>query len=573
MAEAVRFVVFARAAGQWSEAGEREDETRAVNQARELALKDANDGAMVLREGVNRFGRTTRTTVYYKDKTKPLSPEREAIAQLEAASRCESPEDLFAWPARATMLRLFSRHLQRGNLTPTELLHLAPELDKLLANELGIAQAVLKVADLQTVGKAAETGDRRDLLYDLIDEVATRAQAAQAIELPDPKGVGLAKFRIAANAANKKQLSAEFVERVGLARELAKVSNAWGKLGLLLDLVEAAERDGAPLDLFEPFVGDLLAREDVVEDMFGPRDTVAGMIDALIDFADGKPPAPIPTKPSTQLLAPQAQRIAARLERGDFNDVADALHDQGLRLLKAAHKLGPSGEGPTEEAAMRAVLRRLTALDRPLSSEAAGALLRHCLRVAKLNDDQADRGLRAVFHWLGEPGRQIRYGLALATTKFAKSAPEPLDAQLEKALNGTETLEALLPGLGARPMLRAATSLHRSLGQAPLGIVTRKALCARVEDLLDDYIARTNPVAAILDESGPFYRKALTMVRLCAPGSLPPGRVLEKLRKTVVEQLRATGYERSIAAEIKDQTLRELAHRDMLNAMRSGGFL
>src|SRR5581483_1596138 len=99
-----------------------------------------------------------------------------AIQPVDAAPVCERVSDYYRTAARTTMGRLFTKYLEKFELTPLEILHSHSNLKRIINLDNLVPSAIDKVAALQAKTTGEDSRKRRDVLFAAIDTLAKRAR-------------------------------------------------------------------------------------------------------------------------------------------------------------------------------------------------------------------------------------------------------------------------------------------------------------------------------------------------------------------------------------------------------------
>ena len=83
------------------------------------------------------------------------------------------------------MARIFSRYLEKHELTPMELLHSHKNLKRMLNLDSMVPSAVDKIASLHARVTGVDARKRKDIIYAAVEQISKRAREVDQRELPE----------------------------------------------------------------------------------------------------------------------------------------------------------------------------------------------------------------------------------------------------------------------------------------------------------------------------------------------------------------------------------------------------
>jgi hypothetical protein len=273
-----------------------------------------------------------RKKVKVKESTEPL---------------CVAPQDLYSCHARERIGRLFDLWLDRRQATPFELLHRPDLVEQLEASGVEVKNAIHKVAVPEAHARDASVAEMTKTFRGLADRAVERLMKDAKKGLPSVTPETYA--RTAASLAR----DAEGAYRLGCAVAAAlRPADSWSeKVGLLLDLADAAPADGAGRALALSVIAEPL--EEIVAQPKGLDNIVGASLDLgarlaamsrlaaaqVIDLLMQAEPSVAKVTPE---LSARAQRLASWLEDPAFTGVRAAIGQRILRELSGHRRLRPS---------------------------------------------------------------------------------------------------------------------------------------------------------------------------------------------------------------------------------------
>ncbi|MBI1208740.1 MAG: hypothetical protein GC191_15820 [Azospirillum sp.] len=535
----------------------------------QLLKNPACEGYRVIRDRIRPDGDHDESEVHVQ--YQPASQKPLSIAPIDDAPLCEESADLFKSNARSTVTRLLRGYLDQAILTPTELLHNYQELKRLLDKDNLVPSAVARVATLQTGaadGTAGTAKERRDRLYEMINEVAERARKAAALrDLPNPRELGLsgAQERLRRSVPED---DIGYFSMVALSKELVGLRNWFAKLDCLLDLAQGEQPGNGAFDLLDGVVADVVGAPSVLQDLLGEQPSLAHALCCLVDLCRGGFTAKValPDSPVIRLN----QEIAAR---GLVNTVS-VLLDLLCRQLKSAQPLVREGGSITEEAAFNHVLAHLSTPDGIIGGPAvAEALVMRFGRFIEAGGATGRRqSIKGVVGCYQDVKRQIRYLLALASSDMAREHGPEIIEHLNKITLHANATTFFGGGDTVRNNLMEASRLYRQITESPLEPGLRARIADRIDEFLADYILRHRIVERLDNPSDHLRHRAIRLIQLCAPAVVASPKSLDMVRRRVVAHLRQPDFEVKLVDDVTDPAARAEKLRDFFALLTKAGF-
>jgi len=260
---------------------------------------------------------------------------------------CVSPQDLYTCHARERIGRLFETWLERHEATPFELLHRPDLVEQLEASGVEIAHAVQKIAVPEAHSRGASVAEMTKSFKSLGERAVERLMRDARKGLPQVSPDTFAK--VAQGLA--KDPEGAYRLGCGVAMSLAPAKSWSEKVGLLLDLADAAPEQGSARKLALSVIAEPL--EEIVGCQKGLDNVVGGGLDlgarlaamsrlAAADVVDQL----VKAEPSVAKVMPElsarAQRLAGWLTTEDFTGVRAAIGQRILRDLSGQRRLRPT---------------------------------------------------------------------------------------------------------------------------------------------------------------------------------------------------------------------------------------
>ena len=118
------------------------------------------------------------------EKIKDAVQEKIFVGEIDTAPNCEVAEDLLKPDALTTLNRLFRKYLDKNNITAMEVIHNGKEIKRLNDADTLVPSAVGKVAKIQSENSDASSNERRDILFEFMQEITNKANQAEERGLP-----------------------------------------------------------------------------------------------------------------------------------------------------------------------------------------------------------------------------------------------------------------------------------------------------------------------------------------------------------------------------------------------------
>jgi hypothetical protein len=362
----VHYEVFIRrqAGSSWVLDIATEDRARAVETA-EDALTSGHAAAVrvskeIFDESTGEFSSVTILERGAPERAKKKPP-REDNEPL-----CVSPADLYTCHARERIGRLLDSWLQRQRATPFELLHRPDLVERLEASGTELQHAIQKVAipeaQARGIGVHEIIRSFQRLAERTIERILKDARKGQLPDL-DKEGFAAAAMRLVDEPERAYLLGA------GVAASIAPAKGWADKVGLLLDLADAAPTDPQArqmaLAVIEQPLAEILGSRTGLADLLGSDLDLGGQLAAMTRLAGADSvEALISIEPTVARTMPPLEGPAARLANWlggpHFESCRVAIAQRVLKELTGPRRLKP-GMAEAEIELLRALAMALTA--------------------------------------------------------------------------------------------------------------------------------------------------------------------------------------------------------------------
>ena len=151
-------------------------EETARRKAADLLAMKTTEGVRIIKE--SQFGSGERRETEIFKQLKDVSKDEDfSITPVDAAPLCEKVTDYYQTAARTTMARVFTKYLDKHEMTPFELLHSHKNLKRMLNLDTMVPSAVDKIASLHARVTGVDARKRKDVIYAAVDAIAKRARS------------------------------------------------------------------------------------------------------------------------------------------------------------------------------------------------------------------------------------------------------------------------------------------------------------------------------------------------------------------------------------------------------------
>jgi hypothetical protein len=467
-----------------------------------------------------------------KGKTKDAKKDYEPL--------CVQPQDLYTLHARQRIGRLLEDWLERNQATPFELLHRPDLVEHLEASGGDIQHAVQKIC----IPEATERGFSVHELIRIYNGLLDRAIERLMKDWRRGVLVDLSRESFAAAAERVvKDPDPGYFLGAGVAAHIAKAKTWSEKVGLLLDLAEAAPAAGPArtlaLSVLEQPLAEILSVKPGLEDLIGRDLDLGGVLAALTRLTAGESVELLIRHDAkvAKVMPPltgEAERLGRWLAAEAFEEVRTGLGKRILRELNGPRRLRPD-DAVAEIDILRGLAMSLTA--------AAGRLL-------ALDDVQSAFSARSKMLVTGDfvdayLGRgRLAYDEAYSLVWLAENvigaankrhASRWISGVVNSLRFETETRS---PDETAAARLGKLAALQRQVGRCGLAPEDSANIQTRLGELGGMVEAQAKLTASLARASAPPVHKLTVLLRLAAGESAPLGPAADRARAEAVKLVR-----------------------------------
>jgi hypothetical protein len=520
-----------------------EDRARVLEAAEEMLADKAAVAVKVSKETLDPHTGEFRTiTVLSKGMVEVKK--RGKYDEEESPALCVSPQDLYTIHARERIGRLLDTWLSRRRVITFELMHRADLLEALETSGTEIQHALQKLAIpeshrgisvhevIRTFGKLVERAIERVL----------KDEKKGAFPEVSPE-MGVNRFAKAAEAMGDEP-ERLYLLGGGVAKHLAHGDTCREKVGLLLDLAEAAPAAGRARKLafqvLEQPLGELLGARGGLKDILGAELDLGASIAALTRMAVGREVEIMARMdPAVGRAIPplqgEALRLSHWLEKDVFEDVRGAIGRRVLKELLGSRRLCP-GDPDAEIQLLRALAMALTA--------AAGKMLTlEDVQQAFLERSKNLVSTEFVTAYL--QGRPSALAEAQALVRLAENVTGPAAKRLAArwihgAIDSLKFENELRQGAeGPAARLLALADLQRHAARIGLQDAERDKITARIGEIGGLVETDAKVTAHLIRSKADMAQKLTYLFRLASGEAAPLGPAADRARSEAMKLLKS----------------------------------
>ena len=459
------------------------------------------------------------------EKIKDAVQEKIFVGEIDTAPNCEVAEDLLKPDALTTLNRLFRKYLDKNNITAMEVIHNGKEIKRLNDADTLVPSAVGKVAKIQSENSASSSNERRDILFEFMQEITNKANQAEERGLPAIKKTSFTEA-ISELKKTASEVELEYLLNVIIAKELIDTRSYWGKLLQTIRWASDLDDPGVEAAL-DRFVADILANNSVIQDLLGDQLDLGSAVIEMLDLGSGS----LETGELDELQEEGIEWTKAKLNqimaRPSFKISQLILLERAEQQIAGSGKLSKEGETGEKER-FNAILDRVITKDEVLG----GAQMAEALteRQTRLINKGGLTGLKEAINTLipslRSPARKIAFLLSLAASKMAEDKLEQfIQEHIETLLIKPSSISGIVsPDLPPNRKMEQITSSFYQIEKSQLEQALKDKITARLDDILASYLEESKIIEKIDNPSRPMHLRAMMLVGMCQSEMLPKGK-------------------------------------------------
>lgn len=521
------------------------------------------EGARVIRNWLRADGMTIETTIFSETRT-VREEENLRISQIdEAPPKCESPKEFSGTQSRNVMNRLFRNYMEKAFITPTELIHNYKELKRLQDKDNLLPNAVDRVASLQTREGGQDSRERRNEIYEHIEEIAAQARDVEKMNLPKITGSFKEMYDQLQSVSSKQD--PDYLSMVVLSRDLLNARSWVGKLERLCRLA-VAEGDPHSIALLDGVICDVLGA-NVVQDILGSQPHLGQAIIHMLDLAEGA----MPTQKSD--AGESAEMLNKLLGASKLPQSRECLLDRAHKQLRSSNALcrnDPSREWDVFKLVMARMVNGNGLACGKLSAEALTT------RYGRFGEKGGAAGRRdaimGCFNAMPDRAVGLMYLCYLAETEYAREHANDI-VECVQLVTKARNLDLLCQrGIPAKERMQRATNAHRIASASVFPPQIKGPTLEHIDLVLDKYLSEAQIIEKLDHNDSSLRERAVRLVQFCGSGVLPEGRAMNRARHRILDLLRQPNFDARFVEGITDPMVAQKTLREFHQLLVLAGF-
>ena len=505
------------------------------------------------------------------EKIKEAVQEKIFVGEIDTAPNCEVADDLLKPDALTTLNRLFRKYLDKNNITAMEVIHNGKEIKRLNDADTLVPSAVGKVAKIQSENSDASSNERRDILFEFMQEITNKANQAEERGLPAIKKTIFTEA-ISELKKTASEVELEYLLNVIIAKELIDTRSYWGKLLQTIRWASDLDDPGVEAAL-DRFVADILANNSVIQDLLGDQLDLGSAVIEMLDLGSGS----LETGELDELQEEGMEWTKAKLNqimaRPNFKISQLILLERAEQQIAGSGKLSKEGETGEQER-FNAILDRVITKDEVLG----GAQMAEALteRQTRLINKGGLTGLKEAINTLipslRSPARKIALLLSLASSKMAEDKLEQfIQEHIETLLIKPSSISGIVsPDLPPNRKMEQITSSFYQIEKSQLEQALKDKITARLDDILASYLEESKIIEKIDNPSRPMHLRAMMLVGMCQSEMLPRGKASNIARDVITEHLKKPDFNTELVAQVDEAEKENVIARFQSQLKRAG---
>ena len=505
------------------------------------------------------------------EKIKDAVQEKIFVGEIDTAPKCEVADDLLKPDALTTLNRLFRKYLDKNNITAMEVIHNGKEIKRLNDADTLVPSAVGKVAKIQSENSDASSNERRDILFEFMQEITNKANQAEERGLPAIKKTSFTEA-ISELKKTASEVELEYLLNVIIAKELIDTRSYWGKLLQTIRWASDLDDPGVEAAL-DRFVADILANNSVIQDLLGDQLDLGSAVIEMLDLGSGS----LETGELDELQEEGIEWTKAKLNqimaRPSFKISQLILLERAEQQIAGSGKLSKEGETGEQER-FNAILDRVITKDEVLG----GAQMAEALteRQTRLINKGGLTGLKEAINTLipslRSPARKIALLLSLAASKMAEDKLEQfIQEHIETLLIKPSSISGIVsPDLPPNRKMEQITSSFYQIEKSQLDQELKDKITARLDDILASYLEESKIIEKIDNPSRPMHLRAMMLVGMCQSEMLPKGKASNIARDVITKHLKKPDFNTELVAQVDEAEKDNVIARFQSQLKRAG---
>ncbi len=553
--------------GRWAIFEVLQNEEAARRKAAELLTLKATQGVRIIKE--SHFGADThRASEIFCQMKEAERDEDFTITPVDEAPICEKVTDYYQTAARTAMARIFSRYLEKFEMTPFELLHSHKSLKRILNLDTMVPSAVDKIASLHARVTGVDARKRKDEIFKAVDRIAQRAREVDPKELPDLKGGNLDDLLRRIDARFTDAEERNYFAHVAFVRTTVGWTGWLGKMAELLPMAKS-QKDERARAMVDEMLADIFVAKTVIKDVIGVSKHLGDAMMRILDLLEGKC---APTKYAAAELVELLNQLFAA---GMLPRAKKILLDRLERDMASAVRLTNSEDPGADKAFFDTILERVVT-DQGITGGgalAAGLTERWARLINVGGATGRKRAMEGVRDKLGSGRRKLIYLLGMFDPGVDAEIKALIETQVRDLAAELNTIQKIAPSARTeKTRLQEVAGMQRLVLASQLPERLRDPVAARFDELVSEYIISQGVIDRLDDKRLAFRERATRLVTFCASGVLTVGKATTIARESVIAYLRRKDFIAELTADIPDAAGKEQAIKEFYALLSKTGF-
>ncbi len=491
-----------------------------------------------------------------------------SVNAVETAPVCEKVSDYYKTAARTTMNRLFTKYLEKMEVTPLEMLHHSASLKRAMNLDTMVPSGVDKVASLQAKLTGEDARKRRDAIFTAVDQLAKRAREAEGKQLPELKGSTLDAVLRQIDAK-----TADEDERAFMANfALTKVSINWqGLLGKITNILPMArsEKDARAIAMVDEMMSDILQAKTIIKDVIGVSKHMGDAVMRIFDLLEGK------CQPTKFACIEVMELLNPLFAENKLPRSKAILYERIERDLKSAVRLTTSEQTSADKDFFNELLKRTVSDRGVLGGRPIAAGLAE--RWARMNNVGGATGrkkaIEGVCSLLESGKHKFIFLLSLYDEGAEAEVRGAIELHIRGLVNQLNSIQKIAPNARTeKARLQETAFIQKLVLESSLELKFKTPLADAFDKLVSDYIVSENVIQRLDDSRLPFRERTTRIVSFCGSGVLTVGKATTIARDAIVSYLRRKDFITELTADLATPAEKEKAIKEFYGLLAGTGF-
>jgi hypothetical protein len=542
-------------------------EEAAREKAKQLLTQKHITGVRIIKESHFGSGNQRESEIFKQIKQEDKSTDY-SIQPIDTAPVCEKLSDYYQTAARATMGRLFTKYIEKNELTPLEVLHSHSNLKRIMNMDMLMPSAIDKVASIQAKALNEDTRKRRDTLFAAIDSIAKRAREAEGKPIPELKGSTLDAVLATIDAKVADPDERQFLANMAFVKTTLNWQGWIGKLSGLLPLARS-EQDARSIAMIDEMMADILTAKTVIKDVIGVSKHMGDAVMRVLDLIHGKC---VPTKFAADELVGLLNTLFAE----DKLPLSKAtLYDRIARDLKGPVRLTSSEDPAADKDFFQSMLDRLITDHGVIGGSLIATGLAE--RWARLNNVGGVTGrkksIEGICNLVKSGKHKFIFLLSLYDNKAEAEVRGMIEVQIRSLVMQFDTIKKVAPEAKTEKVrLQETAAIQRLVLDSLLEDRFKMPIANAFDALVSDYIVKENVIKRLDDPNLHFRDRALRLVSFASSGVLTVGKATAITRDATVTYLRRKDFIAEFTAGLTDPADVDKAIKEFYTLLARTGF-